>query len=520
MKKAALYLRSSKDRKDVSLDVQRRELEQLAQAKGLEIATEYSDVVESGKDESRPGYQRLCAALGDKLRGWDHLLILDTSRLARRQHIAIAFSHHCQRKGIKILYAKVPELDPINEILVLSVMRAMDEMHSHTSREKGTAGMAENVRKGFRAGGRAPLGYQLHHEAIGLVREGKPVLKSVLRTTAQAEPVGAYLTARAEGIPRAVALRDTRLKVSASTAIGMEWNALTYAGCTVWNVHRECGPEGYGDLGKRRPRSEWVIKENTHPALITREQAEKLLHQLEHSDVGKAVSAARRGLSSYLLSEVLVAPNGAMWRGMTDRSGPSYRLPAGAAGRGRVIRAQLIERGALAQLATYLADPATIDQFHAIAQGGEVDTSERRRKYAEVVGLAAKIDRAMEAALNLDDPAPFYRKIDSMERERKALVADIEDLKREEALQQAAKAISRDRIQEMVEDLAENLERAAPEEVKGLLGSFIDRIVLDPETLEVQMHFRLGADCAEVASPRGRAATAVIRHVLIMQLAA
>ena len=159
----------------MSLDSQRRELEALAAAKGLTITAEFSDVVESGADENRPGYQKLCAAIGERSRGWDHLLILDTSRLARRQHIAIAFSHHCQRKGIKILYAKVPELDPINEILVLSLMRAMDEMHSHTSREKGLAGMAENVRRGFRAGGRAPLGYALEHISTGLMRDGQPV---------------------------------------------------------------------------------------------------------------------------------------------------------------------------------------------------------------------------------------------------------------------------------------------------------------------------------------------------------
>ena len=58
-KTAAIYLRSSKDRKDVSIDAQRRELQNLATSQGIIIVKEYSDVVESAKDENRPGFQRL-----------------------------------------------------------------------------------------------------------------------------------------------------------------------------------------------------------------------------------------------------------------------------------------------------------------------------------------------------------------------------------------------------------------------------------------------------------------------------
>src|SRR5512143_4222754 len=87
MDKAALYLRSSKDRADVSIDAQRRELQTLARSRGLIIVAEYADVVESGKDEHRPGFQRLLADLRAPDREWSYLLLLDTSRLSRRRHI-------------------------------------------------------------------------------------------------------------------------------------------------------------------------------------------------------------------------------------------------------------------------------------------------------------------------------------------------------------------------------------------------------------------------------------------------
>ena len=63
--KAALYLRSSKDRNDVSLAAQRHELEKLATSRSLEIVTSYEDAVESGKTDDRPGFSELVRAIKD-----------------------------------------------------------------------------------------------------------------------------------------------------------------------------------------------------------------------------------------------------------------------------------------------------------------------------------------------------------------------------------------------------------------------------------------------------------------------
>ena len=60
--RAAVYLRSSKDRHDVSLDAQRRELQTLAKSKAQRLVAEFADAVESGKDDDRPGFRELIAA--------------------------------------------------------------------------------------------------------------------------------------------------------------------------------------------------------------------------------------------------------------------------------------------------------------------------------------------------------------------------------------------------------------------------------------------------------------------------
>lgn len=343
MHKAALYLRSSKDRSDVSIDAQRRELQQLAQTRNLAIVREYTDVVESAKDERRPSFQQLARDLRDPARGWEVLLMVDTSRLARNVYLAHAFAHEAKKRGVRILYSKLPESNPVTELVMMSVLPAVDQMHSLMSREKGLAGMAENVRRGFRAGGKAPWGYHLEHISTGVLREGLDVLKSRLALDdAQAGIVADYLKARATGVSRRLLIKRLQLAKPDSTLVCVEWNALTYAGHTVWNV-------GFGEPSgrKRRPRSDWLISRNTHPAIISEDEAQAILARLE----GRKKADRRRTPADYLLTGILVSPAGQAYHGdgriyyRLGRAGNCARIRSTAACSGTC-------RGSCAQIAS------------------------------------------------------------------------------------------------------------------------------------------------------------------------
>jgi hypothetical protein len=105
--------------------------------------------------------------------------------------------------------------------------------------------------------------------------------------------------------------------------IGVERNALTYAGHTTWNK---------------------LTQRTTHAALITDEEAERILAGVKQ----RAPQRDRGG--DYLLSGILVAPDGRRWHGDGDGS---YRC-----GRRRVS-AQALERALLEKIAADL----TSDDF-------------------------------------------------------------------------------------------------------------------------------------------------------------
>lgn len=496
---AVLYLRSSKDRSDVSIDAQRRELQNLAKTKGLQIVGEFADIVVSGKNENRPGFQGLLTELKSGTRAWRAVLMYDTSRLARNQYVAHVFRHDCKKHGVDCYFVMTPELEGIAGIILPAILHAVDEVHSFVSKEKGLAGMAENVRRGFRAGGRAPAGYKLEHVATGAVREGEPVTKSRLVPSDTAEIIAEFLRDRAGGTPRLASARRLGLDLSTSTLVCIEWNALTYAGHTVWNVANERVGGKYPAGTKRRPRTDWQIQRDTHKALITEAEAEAILARLETNPH----RGHRLASHDYLLTGLLVTPEGKAWHG--DGGGIYYR-----AGKGRKVRAPEFDRMVVASV---FKDLRSTDFAKALARdarkmaASHAPAQELEAGRAKLKALNAKIKKVGEIACEAQGVRVFYEKLKELEAERDALERGMVDLEREAAERTVLAAITERDIIALLNTLAVSLEGIDPERMKDLLLNITERIVMDPADLTCRIHYKIPAVRGDILASPGRAAS-------------
>lgn len=507
---AALYLRSSKDRSDVSIDAQARELLALAEQKNLRIVNRYEDVVESAKDENRPGFQALLADLKSSRRSWDHLLTVDTSRLSRRRYMAEVFAHECRKRGVTMLYSKLPDVDPITSAVIIGVMQVFDELHSLMSREKGLAGMAENVRQGYRAGGRAPRGYRLKTLETGAIRDGQPVTKTVLEPNEDAPLVGQFLAERAAGVPRRRLHQRLNLPWPETTSIGMEHNALTYAGHTVWNQHNERIEGKYQGGVKRRPRAGWVIQRNTHSALITDGQAEAILAALEHSRHAEGLRQARRTPGAYLLTGLLKTPDQQPWYG--DGKGAHYRVYRDGTKSRWLPRVELegaVVRHVIADLTSPVFIRALLKEARKIQSALPVDpTGPLRERVAEI---SRQVTRAMTLAVQLENPGPALRMVDDLEKERTALAAEIQRQEQEQAQQQTLALMDETMIRQFLEGLADTLKQTDRDAMKDALAALIETIILDPDTQHAEIIYKIDvSDRNSLASPSPRRANAAV----------
>lgn len=488
----------------MSIDSQRRELQELAQKKGLIIVGEYLDVVESAKDERRPGFQQLLRDLKSTNRGWQTLLLIDTSRLSRRRYMAQVFKHEAKKRGVHIIYSKLPESDPIADMVTIGVMEVFDELHSLMSREKGLAGMAENVRQGYRAGGRAPKGYRLNKIKTGATREGQAVTKSKLEPSKEARAVKRYLNARADGTSRKHAKAEAGLTCVDSTLIGIEWNALTYAGHTVWNVHNEYhAGHGYKGGSKRRPRADWVIQYDTHEGMISTTQAETLIERLQNSSHAKA----RRTPAKYLFTGMLKTPNGDSWQGEQRKY---YRVRAKDGAKGRNVPKDALEGAVVKQVMEDMVSDDFVGQLMGEIQRQRVDAPEdpARGLRKEIVEINGQISKTMDLAAKLENSAPAIRKIDELERRRRDIATEINAIEKAHQAQEVLNSVGAEDIRRVLQGLAKNLEESDQEGLKERLYALISEITLDPASLECRVHYRI-----KVASPRGCETNPIIEAV-------
>lgn len=215
----------------------------------------------------------------------------------------------------------------------------------------------------------------------------------------------AYLRARAGGTPRHLAAKAVRLNdKSVGSLIAIERNALTYAGYTVWNQRKKHRPtrEDPRKTMTWRPRAEWIVTDKpTHEALITREEAERVLAGVDRSKP-KPRGPDVRNPDHYLLTGPLYAPDGRTWQA----DGDYYRLGR----KGKRVQRAAVDRFVLDRLEHELRDKKfvakVVEAAHDMADGivdnpGALDGALRsvEAKMARLTKLVAEIgNRALIAS--------------------------------------------------------------------------------------------------------------------------
>jgi site-specific DNA recombinase len=507
MTPAAIYCRSSKDRAEIGLDIQRKELTAYAKAHGMRLVAEFSDMEISGSldETSRPGLARMLTALNSSSREWKSLLAVDTSRIARDPMLALYIQRECEKHEVRLHYSKVSVdgRDPMGEML-LGQLQLFDRLHSRLSAVKGRAGLEVNVENGFRAGGRAPLGYKLQHTETGAVRGGVAVRKSKLvLDNATAKKVQQFLSKRAGGVARHIAAKETNLKKSQASLIGIERNALTYAGFTVWNMRQKHKPtrEDNRKTMLWRPRSEWVIsKEPTHEALIAREEAERILGLVDVSNP----KPRTRGYQpdACLLTGLLFTPEGIAYQA----DGKNYRV--GRKGK-RISRAQLDER-VLMKVAAEIRDEKFIGEIvqRAHEMADEIEENPKELE-AALRACNAKIERITSAIADMSSSLALKTKLLELEREREKLTVDRAAAAERAGFKRALRRLTAKHVEAMLEFAAVPLP-GLEEDVLGLrrtLGAFVRRVAFDADSRDLRVEYsvelRSGISGAKLASPRG-----------------
>ena len=286
MKKAVGYLRRSTDKQEQSLEDQKREILAFGQKEGFELVGWYTDNAISGAfSENRSQFQTMIQAAQITPRSFDFIIVYDVSRFSRGDNVEVGYYLYILRKaGVDVLYVKENlKGDDVDEIL-RPVFQFNANLYLKSLSRDTIRGQVTSAKEGRFLGGPIPYGYK---RIIGLDSKATLALDTEDKVKVVQRIFDSYI--HKEMGCRQIAETLNREKVPSPR--GGNWvpscireillNPVYYGAYTwnrrtlskfhsVRNGQAEKRPRIHQEKIEKNPESEWFVKENAYPLIITK----------------------------------------------------------------------------------------------------------------------------------------------------------------------------------------------------------------------------------------------------------
>lgn len=260
--KAAIYIRVSTHwqvDKD-SLQVQRRELISYAELiLGITDYEVFEDPGYSAKNTDRPAFQEMMSRL--RSGEFSHLLVWKIDRISRN---ILDFSEmYSEMKKLGIVFvSKNEQFDTSSAIgeAMLKIILVFAELERNMTAERVTSVMVSRAANGQWNGGRVPFGYKYDKETDSFSADEKTA------------PIYHLIVSLYEELNSSVRVSDELNKRGIPAPSSAKWSPTSvyriltnqfYIGDYIYNKYDEDGT-----TFTKRPKSEWIVIHDHHPALI------------------------------------------------------------------------------------------------------------------------------------------------------------------------------------------------------------------------------------------------------------
>ncbi len=342
MKNAVGYLRRSTDKQEQSLEDQKREILEFAKREGFEITGWYTDDAISGAfSENRSKFQELIGTAQLEKRKFDYIIVYDISRFSRGDNIEVGYYLYLLRKaGVEVLYVKENlKGDDFDEIL-RPVFQFNANLFLKSLSRDTIRGQVTCAKAGSLLGGPISYGYKKvlgENGKATLALDDPDKVKAIERIFKLYAEKGFGYSHIAEifNQERIPAPRSGTWAQSCIRAILMN---PVYYGVYVWNRRtlgkfhavRNGQAEKKPRMTRRKvqdnPESEWFVKENVYPAIVTKELWQVTQQRRNEKCKHPKQSAGRAMTSPYLLSGMIHCSRcGHSYVGSTKTSGKGIK---------------------------------------------------------------------------------------------------------------------------------------------------------------------------------------------------
>lgn len=280
-----------------SLPMQKQDL--LAYAKimlGTDDCVIFEDAGYSGKNTDRPKFQEMMSQI--RAGGFTHLLVWKIDRISRNLLDFATMYNELKDLGV-VFVSKNEQFDTSTAMgeAMLKIILVFAELERNMTSERVTATMISRANNGLWNGGRVPFGYDWDSEQqIFSINSEECNIVHMIHDLYEDE--------------RSL-VREARILNAKGyrTRHGNEWNPVSlhiilrnvwYCGDYRYNVLKE------GNRQKVKDESEWITVENHHPAIISREQKQRIVSILDsNSRINKKKNNYKSGKYTHIFSGLI-----------------------------------------------------------------------------------------------------------------------------------------------------------------------------------------------------------------------
>lgn len=375
---AIAYVRRSTDRQEESITQQRERLESYAESKGWNLVTTYSDDAISGSNLNRPGLSELLNAVSNR-KDIDVVLVWDRNRLARPKDAVdgLMLEKQILNQGKRVIYASTnQEADHSFTSGLLSYIEHHQNGDYLRKLSRDTMrGLVSRAQQGLWPGGPIPFGFDRlilrdDHSPKRIVRnmddgsqividvESNAVIEEIPKgkrfkkqdhelcsiipsIDSRVQAIQKLFSDYANGQPIRM-IRDRLNESGFRTSRGVRFTPQTigpmlenpaYIGRLVYNRRTESkwhrhvdgrSVERRDEGVENRPESDWIVKENSWPALVDQSTFEKV--QIKRKESKKNHVRGHAIKAHYLLGgRMICGVCGGKLHGVTRTSGKGYK---------------------------------------------------------------------------------------------------------------------------------------------------------------------------------------------------
>ena len=482
---------STEGQREESIDAQLRAIRDHAKKHNMRIVEIYADREKSGTNDRRPEFQRMIADSNKK--EFTQVIVHKMDRFSRSVEDAVKYLAQLRRNGVEVVSTKEQFDDsPLGEAM-RQIALVWAEMYSKNLSGEVEKGKRENAYKGMHVGGKPPLGYDID-----------PVTKKLIINEKEAESIKLIFSMYLDGHGYQKII-DKLNSLNYKTKKGNDFgkNSLyellrneKYTGTFVYNRSSATTPDGKFNRHKLKPEEEIIRVENTHPAIVSKEDFERVAQKKK---VTKKNAASYTAKEVYLLSgKVVCGECGSKYNGMNRPPrgrNPQYtsyrcsRRNGSLKCKNSEIRREATELFVLDKLANYLFSDEMSDRlfkgyytyFLAVKH---LSIEELKVVKREIETISADIEKLIDLMVQTNSAAMADR-LQALEERKQQLQ------EREEELKGMTKSAlyKKSYYKKTFDKARKRLLQGKLAQTKNIIEKFVDRVEIYKDSISVYFNF-------------------------------